>query len=44
MAPGTALLIEERLIMDQDERPLELTETRYVGDRYALDVAFEVES
>ncbi|GAB7184645.1 hypothetical protein ATKI12_4476 [Kitasatospora sp. Ki12] len=44
VAPGTALLVEQRLITDQDERPLELTESRYVGDRYALDVAFEVDS
>nr|WP_324605598.1 GntR family transcriptional regulator [Streptomyces sp. NRRL S-350] len=44
VAPGTALLVEERLIVDQDEQPLELTESRYVGDRYALDVAFEVDS
>ncbi|MFE5586861.1 GntR family transcriptional regulator [Kitasatospora sp. NPDC056531] len=44
VAPGAALLVEERLILDQDDRPLELTESRYVGDRYALDVAFEVDS
>ncbi|KUJ65671.1 GntR family transcriptional regulator [Streptomyces albus subsp. albus] len=41
---GTALLVESRLILDQLDRPLELTESRYVGDRYALDVAFEVDS
>jgi GntR family transcriptional regulator len=40
---GTALLVEQRLILDQDGRPLELTESRYVGDRYALDVTFDVE-
>ncbi|MFJ9841370.1 GntR family transcriptional regulator [Kitasatospora sp. NPDC101155] len=44
VAVGTALLVEERLIVDQDEQPLELTESRYVGDRYGLDVAFEVDS
>ncbi|MEU9040589.1 MULTISPECIES: GntR family transcriptional regulator [unclassified Kitasatospora] len=44
VAPGTALLVEQRLIVDQDEQPLELAESRYVGDRYALDVAFEVDS
>lgn len=44
VAPGSALLVEERLILDQDDRPLELTESRYAGDRYALDVAFEVDS
>ncbi|GIE31838.1 GntR family transcriptional regulator [Actinoplanes italicus] len=40
---GSALLIEERLILDQHERPLELSESRYAGDRYRLDVAFGVE-
>ncbi|WUN30089.1 GntR family transcriptional regulator [Kitasatospora sp. NBC_00315] len=44
VAPGSALLTEERLILDQHGLPLELTESRYVGDRYALDVAFEVDS
>jgi len=41
---GSALLIERRLILDQADRPLELTETRYVGNRYVLDVAFQVDS
>jgi GntR family transcriptional regulator len=40
---GSPLLVERRLIFDQDGHPLELTESRYAGDRYALDVAFEVE-
>ena len=40
--PGTALLVERRLILDQHERPLERTHTRYVGDRSPLDVVFEV--
>ncbi|MGW7259113.1 GntR family transcriptional regulator [Streptomyces sp. NPDC054834] len=44
IAPGAALLVETRLILDQDGRPLEWAESRYVGDRYALDVAFEVDS
>ncbi|WP_031074710.1 GntR family transcriptional regulator [Streptomyces sp. NRRL WC-3742] len=44
VSPGTALLTEVRLITDQHDQPLELTESRYVGDRYALDVAFEVDS
>lgn len=44
IAPGAALLVEARLILDQEGRPLELTESRYAGDRYALDVAFEVDS
>jgi GntR family transcriptional regulator len=42
--PEAALLVEHRLILDQDGLPLELTESRYVGDRYALDVTFDVES
>jgi GntR family transcriptional regulator len=40
---GSPLLVERRLIVDQQGSPLELTESRYAGDRYALDVAFEVE-
>ncbi|GLY07119.1 MULTISPECIES: GntR family transcriptional regulator [Actinoplanes] len=43
VTPGSALLVEERLILDQDGRPLELSESRYAGDRYRLDVAFGVE-
>jgi GntR family transcriptional regulator len=41
--PNSALLVERRLILDQCGRPLERTESRYVGDRYPLDVTFEVE-
>ncbi|MEU1276328.1 GntR family transcriptional regulator [Streptomyces sp. NPDC005799] len=44
VAPGSALLVETRLILDQDGRPLEWAESRYVGDRYALDVSFQVDS
>lgn len=40
---GAALLVERRLIHDQDGRPLELTESRYAGERYGLDVTFDVE-
>ena len=40
---GEPLLVERRLIRDQDGEPLELTESRYVGSRYGLDVDFEVE-
>jgi GntR family transcriptional regulator len=43
VSPGAALLVERRLILDGRNRPLERTETRYVADRYALDVTFEVE-
>jgi GntR family transcriptional regulator len=43
IAPGAPLLVERRLIRDQDGEPLELTESRYVGGRYGLDVDFEVE-
>jgi GntR family transcriptional regulator len=43
VSPGTALLVERRLIADQDGVPLELTESRYVAERYALDVDFVVE-
>jgi GntR family transcriptional regulator len=40
---GAALLVERRVIFDSRNRPLERTETRYVADRYGLDVTFEVE-
>ena len=40
---GGPLLVERRLIFDQAGRPLELTESRYAADRYALDVSFDVE-
>jgi GntR family transcriptional regulator len=43
IARGAPLLAERRLIIDQDGSPLELTESRYAGDRYALDVSFQVE-
>lgn len=43
VSPGAALLVERRLITDQHGRPLELTESRYVAERYALDVDFVVE-
>jgi GntR family transcriptional regulator len=40
---GWPLLVERRLIVDQDAKPLELTESRYASGRYALDVEFVVE-
>jgi GntR family transcriptional regulator len=40
---GDPLLVERRLIRDQDGAPIELTESRYVGTRYGLDVDFDVE-
>ncbi len=40
---GEPLLVERRLIRDQNGDPLEWTESRYVGSRYGLDVDFEVE-
>jgi GntR family transcriptional regulator len=40
---GDPLLVERRLICDQDGVPIELTESRYVGTRYGLDVDFDVE-
>ncbi|GAA4257675.1 GntR family transcriptional regulator [Dactylosporangium darangshiense] len=41
---GAALLVERRLILDRGDRPVELTESRYVGARYGLQVAFTVDS
>jgi GntR family transcriptional regulator len=43
VAPGSPLLVEKRVIHDQDGRPLELCESRYAGERYGLDVQFDVE-
>jgi GntR family transcriptional regulator len=40
---GTPLLVERRLIHDQNGEPLEWTESRYVGSRYGIDVDFDVE-
>jgi GntR family transcriptional regulator len=40
---GEPLLVERRLIHDQEGAPLELTESRYVGTRYGLGVDFDVE-
>jgi GntR family transcriptional regulator len=40
---GEPLLVERRLIHDQNGVPLELTESRYLGTRYGLDVDFDVE-
>lgn len=40
---GDALLVERRVIVDNHGRPIEATESRYPGDRYALDVRFDVE-
>lgn len=37
------LLVETRLIVDQLSAPLEYTISRYVGSRYALQVAFDVQ-
>jgi GntR family transcriptional regulator len=37
------MLVERRVIVDQEGRPLEFTESRYPADRYALDVDFIVE-
>jgi GntR family transcriptional regulator len=41
--PGDPLLVERRVILDGHARPVEATESRYVGNRYALDVWFDVE-
>jgi len=43
MRKGEPMLVERRIIVDQQGRPLEFTESRYPADRYALDVDFVVE-
>ena len=35
--------MERRVIADVAGRPVEATESRYPGDRYALDVRFDVD-
>jgi len=41
---GSPLLVERRVITDAQGRAIEATESRYPGDRYALDVRFEVDA
>jgi GntR family transcriptional regulator len=38
------LLVERRVIADGQGRRIESTESRYVADRYGLDVQFDVEA
>ena len=38
LPPHAALLLEVRIIFDQEGRAFERTETRYVADRYVIDV------
>jgi GntR family transcriptional regulator len=38
LAPQSALLVELRILFDQDGRVFERTETRYVADRYVVEV------
>jgi GntR family transcriptional regulator len=40
---GDPMLVERRVILDGQGHPLEATESRYPGDRYAIDVRFDVE-
>ena len=40
---GAPLLVEQRLIVDGQGRPLEWTESRYAGNRYGLHVDFDVD-
>lgn len=38
----SALLVERRVILDTQDRPLEHTESRYVAERYVIDAVFTV--
>ena len=38
LAPQSALLVELRILFDQEGRVFERTETRYAADRYVIDV------
>jgi GntR family transcriptional regulator len=40
---GDPLLVERRVIVDGHGRRIEATESRYVADRYGLDIQFDVE-
>jgi GntR family transcriptional regulator len=40
---GEPLLVERRVIADAQSRPVEATESRYPGNRYALDVRFDID-
>lgn len=42
LEPGWPLLVERRVIADAQGRHIEATDSRYPGDRYALDVTFDV--
>jgi GntR family transcriptional regulator len=42
--PGDPLLVERRSIVDAQGRVVEWTESRYVAERYGLDVLFDVEA
>ena len=39
---GGPMLVERRVIVDAQGRPVEATETRYAAERYAIDVRFDV--
>ena len=41
--PGDPLLVERRVIVDAHGHRIEATESRYVAERYGLDVQFDVE-
>lgn len=40
---GDPMLVERRIILDAQGRPVEVTESRYPAERYAIDVRFDVE-
>jgi GntR family transcriptional regulator len=40
---GEPLLVERRVIADAQAHPVEATESRYPGNRYALDVRFDID-
>jgi GntR family transcriptional regulator len=44
VARGSPMLVERRIIVDASGRPVEATESRYPGDRYAIEVRFDVEA
>jgi GntR family transcriptional regulator len=43
ITPGTPLIVESRLVFDDHDTPIELTETRYSPTRYVFDVDLRAE-
>ncbi|SDS72027.1 GntR family transcriptional regulator [Microlunatus soli] len=38
VAVGAALIVQRQIVLDADDRPVQLAVTRYVGDRFVFDI------